>query len=571
MTGEPVSQSGGSISAHIGLECDDDGGSPHSGRDGDSADAHRVHGGYATFTFSVRDSNNAYDAAPNTLIFDVTAVNDAPVNTVPGSQNVPEDTPLALSGISVMDVDGNLDAVQLAVGNGTLAVTLSGAATISTGANGTSTLTLSGSQVDINATLATLSYQGNVNFTGNDLLTVTSRDSNAVIEVDTVAITVNPVNDAPTDLSLSANTVAENAVNGTVVGTVTGIDIDAGDAKSYSLTGTAGGRFAINSSTGVITVADGSLLNYEAATSHTVTVRVTDSGGLTYDEAFAINLTNVNEAPTDLALSANQVAENAATGTVVGTVSGTDVDTGDTKTYSLTDTAGGRFAINSSTGVITVADSSLLNYEAAPSHSVTVRVTDAGGLTRDQTFTITLANVNENPATFTGGSISLQQKAIQTEDRRLQSEGLRPPNVETVESKNVAYPAYSQDEVVNGIPQDGTRSDVSKEPPSFSPAQIVAVTRFLDEMASSEGPSPIHEMLDRHFDEVKQLLQTAEDEAPSDPVFFRNQPDHLQTVLSAWMIANGVNLVPTRKRLVLARQSEGDKPTSLENKGRESF
>jgi len=527
--------------------------------------------GYATLTFSVRDSTNGYDAAPNNLIFDITAVNDAPVNTVPGSQNVPEDTPLAISGISVMDVDGNLDAVQLAVGNGTLAVTLSGAATISTGANGTSTLTLSGSQVDINATLATLSYQGNVNFTGNDLLTVTSRDSNAVTDVDTVAITVNPVNDAPTDLSLSANTVAENAVNGTVVGTVTGVDIDAGDAKSYSLTGTAGGRFAINSSTGVITVADGSLLNYEAASSHTVTVRVTDSGGLTYDEALAINLTNVNEAPTDLALSANQVAENAATGTVVGTVSGTDVDTGDTKTYSLTDTAGGRFAINSSTGVMTVADSSLLNYEAAPSHSVTVRVTDAGGLTRDQTFTITLANVNENPATFTGGSISLQQKAIQTEDRRLQSEGLRPPNVETVESKNVAYPAYSQDEVVNGIPQDGTRSDVSKEPPSFSPAQIVAVTRFLDEMASSEGPSPIHEMLDRHFDEVKQLLQTAEDEAPSDPVFFTNQPDHLQTVLSVWLIANGVNLVPTRKRLVLARQSEGDKPTSLENEGRQSF
>ena len=32
-------------------------------------------------------------------------------------------------------------------------------------------------------------------------------------------------------------------------------------------------------------LANGSLLNYEAATSHSVTVRVTDSGGLTYDEA----------------------------------------------------------------------------------------------------------------------------------------------------------------------------------------------------------------------------------------------------------------------------------------------
>jgi hypothetical protein len=101
---------------------------------------------------------------------------------------------------------------------------------------------------------------------------------------DTAALTVTSVNDTPTDLSLSANTVAENAANGTVVGTVSGSDPDSGDTKTYSLTDNAGGRFAINSGTGVITVADGSQLSYEAATSHSVTVRVTDAGGLTYDE-----------------------------------------------------------------------------------------------------------------------------------------------------------------------------------------------------------------------------------------------------------------------------------------------
>ncbi|WP_121989380.1 DUF4347 domain-containing protein, partial [Nitrospira lenta] len=122
---------------------------------------------------------------------------------------------------------------------------------------------------------------------------------------DTIDVTVTAVNDAPTDLSLSANTVAENATNGTVVGTVSGTDPDNGDTKTYSFTDSAGGRFAINTSTGVITVADGNLLNYESATSHSVTVRVTDSGGLTYDETFAINLTDVNETPTDLALSSN--------------------------------------------------------------------------------------------------------------------------------------------------------------------------------------------------------------------------------------------------------------------------
>ena len=60
----------------------------------------------------------------------------------------------------------------------------------------------------------------------------------------------------------SGGSVAENAVNGTATGTVTGADPDAGATLSYSLTNDAGGRFAINATTGAITVANGTLLNY---------------------------------------------------------------------------------------------------------------------------------------------------------------------------------------------------------------------------------------------------------------------------------------------------------------------
>jgi hypothetical protein len=224
--------------------------------------------------------------------------------------------------------------------------------------------------------------------------------------------------------------IEENSANGSHVGFVTTEDSDAGETFSYSLTDSAGGRFAVNAATGEITVADGTLLDYDTASSHTITVRVTDSGGLTYDETFTINLTNVNETPTDLSLSANTVAENAANGTVVGTVSGTDPDSGDTKTYSFTDSAGGRFAINSSTGQITVADGSLLNYESATSHTVTVRVTDAGGLTYDETFTINLTNINEGP-TFSnlngaptyveGGAAVVLDSDVQITDPELSS------------------------------------------------------------------------------------------------------------------------------------------------------
>lgn len=141
-------------------------------------------------------SGGALTATGSTIVT-ITGVNDAPVNTVPAAQSVAEDTGLALSGISVNDADGNLATVQLGVGNGTLTVTLSGAASITAGASGSASLTLSGSQADINATLASLTYQGLPNFNGADTLTVTSTDSNAVTDVDTVAITVIPVNAPP--------------------------------------------------------------------------------------------------------------------------------------------------------------------------------------------------------------------------------------------------------------------------------------------------------------------------------------------------------------------------------------
>jgi Ca2+-binding RTX toxin-like protein len=151
-------------------------------------------------------------------------------------------------------------------------------------------------------------------------------------------------------------------------------------------------------------VLDGSLLNFETAQSHDVTVRVTDGGGLFYDEVFTINLTDVNEQPTDITFTGGTVAENAANGTAVATATGVDPDTGggndgannfENLTYSLTDNAGGRFAINGTTGAITVLDGSLLNFETAQSHDVTVRVTDGGGLFYDEVFTINLTDVNE--------------------------------------------------------------------------------------------------------------------------------------------------------------------------------
>ncbi len=353
--------------------------------------ANATSSGYANLTFSVRDSNNAYDTTPNTLTINVTAVNDAPILSTNEGATVDEGASIILSAknLDVVDVDNDPSQVLYTI--------------TSLPINGT--ILLKGTPLSVKDTFTQddidsgiIEYQHDGSETDSDSFAFVVDDgAGGSLEESTFKIAVTPVNDAPTDLSLSANTVGENAANGTVVGTASTTDPDEGDTHTYSLIDSAGGRFAIDTNTGEITVADGTLLNYESAMSHVITVRTTDAGGLTYDQTFTINLTNVNETPTNLSLSSNTVAENAANGTVVGTVSGTDPDSGDTKMYSLTNSAGGRFAINSSTGAITVANSSLLDYEATTSHSVTVRVTDSGGLTYDETVTINLTNVNETP------------------------------------------------------------------------------------------------------------------------------------------------------------------------------
>ena len=103
------------------------------------------------------------------------AGNTAPVNTVPGPQTVAEDTTLAFTGgtlISVVDSQNNLASTQLSVLNGKLNVTLNGSASFSAGANDSATMTISGTQAEINATLATLTYIGNQDYNGGDTLTV---------------------------------------------------------------------------------------------------------------------------------------------------------------------------------------------------------------------------------------------------------------------------------------------------------------------------------------------------------------------------------------------------------------
>ncbi|MFM8580840.1 MAG: cadherin domain-containing protein, partial [Planctomycetaceae bacterium] len=105
-------------------------------------------------------------------------------------------------------------------------------------------------------------------------------------------------------------------------------------------------------------------------------------------------------APANLALSNNSVAENTSVGTVVGNLAATDLNVGDSLSYTLANSAGGRFAINSASGQARVVVNGLLDHETGASHEVVVRATDSTGLFTEQSFLINVTNVVYEPTVF---------------------------------------------------------------------------------------------------------------------------------------------------------------------------
>jgi Ca2+-binding RTX toxin-like protein len=219
------------------------------------------------------------------------------------------------------------------------------------------------------------------------------------------------LNDFSGDTPVDADTATYDAVDeGAATGTYTGVTAQAISASgapiTYTLFSNADGRFTIDANTGAITVANGTLLDYEAQNYWVVTVRASD-GSVVADSDFYIYLNDfAGEVPVDADVATyDAVDENAANGSYTGVTASATSPFGGAITYSLFDDAGGRFAINANTGVVTVLDGSLLDYEAQSYWNVTVRATDGVNI-NDQAFTIYLNDIVSETWTGTSGADS---------------------------------------------------------------------------------------------------------------------------------------------------------------------
>ncbi|WP_290689202.1 Ig-like domain-containing protein [Aquabacterium sp.] len=399
----------------------------------------------------------------DTVAITVTSVNDAPVNTVPAAQSVNEDSTLTFSSgnsnlISIADVDAGGGSMQVTISVSHGALTLSGITGLSfTSGDGTAdaSMTFTGTASAINTALASLVYSPAANYNGSDTLTILTSDQGnagsggAKTDTDTVAITVNAVNDAPVNTVPAAQSVNEDGTltfsgnmqvtisvshGALTLSGITGLSFTSGDGTADATMTFTGTASAIN--TALAGLVYSPTANYNG--SDTLTILTSDQGNtgsggtLTDTDTVAITVNAVNDAPVATITPISYSATEQVSLTLHGTgLSISDIDAGSSNVQATLSVTSGTLTVSagatgvlvsgSTTSTITLTGtltqinnllagnggatlSYIINSDAPPaSDTLTLLASDLGNtgsggtLTGSDTAVINLTAVNDAP------------------------------------------------------------------------------------------------------------------------------------------------------------------------------
>ena len=336
----------------------------------------------AVFSLGV-DVSDGYNTSSNTITINLVDIDEAPIVTDQGFT--------VSEGASNAEVVGTVAAVDPE--SGTLLFTISSgneSGAFEIGSNSGEISVLDSTQLDF---ATTPQYVLNV-----DVSDGTSSVS-GIITID-----VSDFNYAPTVIDYTFS-VDENVPNGTEVGTVDATDPD-GDALAYSITsGNESAVFAIDPSSGMISVLDSTQLDFETVAEYILEVSVSD-GTNSVMSTVTIDINDINEAPS-LAPYSFAIDENVASGTLVGTLEATDPEEDNILFQIMSGNESGAFALDPSTGALSVNDSSALDYESNTQFVLEVMVADLNN-SSSNSVTIDLNNVNEAPV-FTDQVFSINE------------------------------------------------------------------------------------------------------------------------------------------------------------------
>jgi len=309
----------------------------------------------------------------NTFTLNVSNINDAPTDILISNFTIDENMPLAspIGTLTVVDYD-LADTHTLTVESGL----------------DSASVTIVGNVLSTNA-----SY----NFEQKDTLYVNVRgtDPFAAYYVKTFTIVVNDVNDVPTNIALSTDSVQELSPVNTSIGNFSTTDEDAGATHSYSLTSGTG-----DTDNGLFVISGNQLqsnLSYTyTGQTYSLRVKSTDNGGLTVDKVFLIKIYNRNEVPLNIIIDTTAVTEDNAPMAYVSKIRTIDTDNPDYFTYDLVAGSGDddntEFMIDGDKLIIVTKT----NYDVKPHYHIRIRSTDLAGASLEKAFDITVTDIAGN-------------------------------------------------------------------------------------------------------------------------------------------------------------------------------
>ncbi|WP_319496867.1 DUF4347 domain-containing protein [uncultured Cohaesibacter sp.] len=355
-----------------------------------------------------------------TLTVDIAAVNDIAYNggSLPSDLSVIEDvsSSLDLSSLDLADLDdrGGIVTLSLATSTGGQ-LTLAAASGITIGGNGSGSVTVSGTIVDLNSYLdvaSNISYlhaTQHINGNNADGLTISVDDNGntgsgstsallGMVNVDITAINDTPVDIAPNGFSINDYT---DTAGGYSLGTLTTSDPDSGDSFSYTIVGGADAAlFSIGGAGLDELLLDDGVLDFDVQSSYQVILRSTDASGSWIEESLTISVVDQNQAPTDIAPNGFSLDEGIDTtgGIQLGTLSAIDSDAGDSFTFALIGGADvGCFSLGGLNGDSLIFDDGILDFETRSSYTVQVQVADSAGGSYVEFLTLTVNDLNDAP------------------------------------------------------------------------------------------------------------------------------------------------------------------------------
>ena len=198
--------------------------------------------------------------------------------------------------------------------------------------------------------------------------------------------------------------VSENAISNSIVGNIQATD-DIGVTAFGILSGNVGNAFAVNNAGLLISIGN---IDYEMTSNYSLDIQVSDADGKVTNATITVNVSNIEDENPIISNKTFTVSENVSNNTIVGTIAATD-DVGIAFYAIIGGNIRNAFDISIDGKVTTTTR---LNHDDISSYNLLVLVADMVGNNAIAIITVSITDVDADPAVTTRGASPLQNNSV---------------------------------------------------------------------------------------------------------------------------------------------------------------